>query len=226
MDRASESGRTTLTGGPTTVETPAQFADRFGRMTAAEQDAMRAGAREYIASLMGTARNDAAAAWGQLADKGFNDAKLRTLFGDQEAGLMLSLLRGEKTFSETRSKVLEGSQTSMREAARRDLGDVADPETLARPAPFTRVKQAVFDNPVNAVIDAVLYGNRRSNANEQIGRLLTLQGAERDAAVQALLREAARLNQNTRAQSVVRGLAEMLARGGANAFVQEQQGPQ
>ena len=226
LDRAAEDGRSVLTGGPTTVETPQRFAERFARLTGPEQEAMRSGVREYIASLMGTARNDAATAWAQLADKGFNDAKLRTLFGDQEAGFILNTLRGEKAFSETKSKVLEGSQTSMREAARRDLGDVADPETLARPAPFTRVKQAVFDNPVNAVIDAILYGNRRSNANEQIGRLLTLQGAERDAAVQALLREAVKLNQNTRAQSVVRGLAEMLARGGANAFVQEQQGPQ
>lgn len=223
LDNAAEEGRSVLTGGPTTVETPQRFAERFSGLTDAQKEAMRSGVREYIASLMGTSRNDAAAAWAQLSDKGFNDAKLRILFGDNEAGFILSTLRGEKAFSETKSKVLEGAQTSFREAARRDLGDVADPETLQRPGPVSRVKQAVFDNPVNAVIDAVIYGTRRSRANEEIGRLLTLQGAERDAAVRALLREAERMNQNTRAQSTIRGLAELLARGGANAYVQDQQ---
>ena len=223
LDRMMEEGRTALTGGATTVELPAEFAARFNKMSDAKKEAMRAGVREYIAALMGTSRNAPASAWGQLADKGFSEQKLRTLFGDNEANQILTRLRAEKSFSETRSDVLKGSQTDFRNAARNDLGDVAEPETGTRPTPIQRVKRALIDDPINAAIDSILYGNRRSKANEEIGRILTLQGAERDRAVQALLGVAMREGVDSRKQKMARTLADALAGGYGMSFTAGQQ---
>lgn len=223
LDRAAESGRKdVLTGGPTTVETPAQFEARFARLTEAEQEAMRAGVREYIAALMGTSTNDAAAAWRQLSEKGFNEAKLRTLFGQEVADSIVARLRGEKTYAETRGAVLSGSQTEFRKQAAEDLGDIREPDTMQRPGPVSRVKQAVWNDPVNNVIDALVYGSGRSKANEEVGRLLTLQGRERDAAARALLAEAQRLKAGTTAQTMVRALADFMLRTAGAGYVQQQ----
>jgi hypothetical protein len=68
------------------------------------------------------------------------------------------------------------------------------------------------------VINNVLYGTRRSQANADIGRLLSLQGSERDAAVKSLLAEAQRQQTDTKAQAVAKNLVELMLRSGGAAY--------
>ena len=204
LDNAAEEGRKAFMGGPTTVETPDDFAVRFSKLTDAEKEAFRSGSREYISALMGTSRNAPAAAWSELS-KGFTDKKLRIMFGDTEAEEILRTLRAEKVFSETRGKLTAGSQTAMREEAMRELGDLRDPGTMQRPGPLSRAKTAVIDNPVNAVIDSILYAGR-TGANRDLGRILSMQGPERDRMIAALLREAQQQQIPSRAEALSQGL--------------------
>ena len=204
LDDAAEKGRKAFTGGATTVETPDDFAVRFSKLTDAEKEAFRSGSREYISALMGTSRNAPAAAWSELS-KGFTDKKLRIMFGDTEAEEILRTLRAEKVFSETRGKLTAGSQTAMREEAMRELGDLRDPGTMQRPGPLARAKTAMIDNPVNAVIDSILYAGR-TGANRDLGRILSMQGPERDRMIAALLREAQQQQIPSRAETLSQGL--------------------
>ena len=95
MERAIEDGRRAFVGGATSAETPDQLAARWARMTDAEKEAFRLGAREYVAALMGTARNAPATAWGTMTT-GFNDEKMKIIFGatqaDEIGRLLLSLI--------------------------------------------------------------------------------------------------------------------------------------
>ena len=153
---------------------------------------------------MGTSRNAPATAWSELS-KGFTDKKLRIMFGDTEAEEILRTLRAEKVFSETRGKLTAGSQTAMREEAMRELGDLRDPGTMQRPGPLSRAKTAMIDNPVNAVIDSILYAGR-TGANRDLGRILSMQGPERDRMIAALLREAQQQQIPSRAEALSQGL--------------------
>lgn len=226
LDDAADDGRSVLTGGPTTVETPQRFAERFAKMPDATKEALRSGVREYIASLMGTSRNAPAAAWSKLADQGFNDKKLRIILGDQEADFVLSTLRGEKAFSETRGAVLSGSQTEFRKQAAEDLGDIREPGSINRPGPVGRAKKALFDDPINTAIDSVIYGTRRSSTNAEVGMLLSLQGADRDRAVRALLELSRREGVDTKKQLLARTLADTIAGTAGAVYTNSQQGPQ
>lgn len=217
MDRAAKAGREVFGGTARTAMLPEEFGKVFGAMSPAEQDAFKAGAREYIAGLMGTARNAPATVWGEFS-KGFNADKLRIMFGDDEANRILQTLKGEQAFSNTKSKVLEGSQSAQRLEASQDLADVREPDTGRQAPPMTRVKRALIDEPMNAVINSILYGKSRTRANADIGKLLTLQGAERDSAVQALLREAQRQQSDTRTQALARNLVELVLRSGGAAY--------
>ena len=206
MERQIDAGRQALVGGRNTIS-PEELAANFAKLNDAQKDAFRTGAREYVGAIMGTARNAPASAWGDLST-GFNDKKLRILFGQDDAERILQTLRGEKSFSETRGKVSHGSMSEMRRQADSDLGPVREVDTGRRRGPVMRVKD-VLDDSVNAAIDSVLYGSRRSNANADLGKILSLQGEERDLAVRALMQEAMRQRSNTRAQSVVKLLTEM-----------------
>jgi hypothetical protein len=218
MERAAKAGREDIFSGTArTAQLPDEFAAQFAKMSGAEKDAMRAGAREYVAALMGTARNDPAAAWGEFS-KGFSAEKLKILFGNAEANKILNTMRGEQAFSNTRTKVLEGAQSAQRREAAQGLQDVGDPNTGKQQPIVSRAKSALIDEPINAVINNVLYGTRRSQANADIGRLLSLQGAERDAAVKSLLAEAQRQQTDTKAQAVAKNLVELMLRSGGAAY--------
>ena len=205
VQRAIDNGRTVFSGGPTSALDPKELDAMLSKMKPMERDAYKKGAREYMAALMGTSRSDAASAWQQF-DKSWNREKLELLLGKPDADAVIQRLFAEKEFGATRSKVLEGSQTSFREEARESLADIREPDSGNRPGVISRGWRTLFDQPVNAMIDDVLYGSRRSNLNREIGELLTMQGAERDKVVPILLQEARRLQDPTRAQQIVEAL--------------------
>lgn len=206
MERQIDFGRQALAPGRTTTS-PDELQQTFSALSDAQKDAYRTGAREYVAALMGTARNAPASAWGELMT-GFNDKKLRILFGDAEADRIMQTLRAEKTFSETGGRVTSGSMTTQRRLADEELGPVRSPDTGRMPGPVARVRNTLSD-AANKAIDSVLYGPRRSTANLELGKLLALKGAERDQALQALLLEAQQQANSTRSQAVFQLLTQM-----------------
>lgn len=206
MERQVEAGREVLSPGRSTTS-PDALSENFSKLSDAQKDAFRNGAREYIAALMGTARNAPAAAWSELST-GFNDQKLRILFGNDEAERIMRTLRAERAFSETRGRVLGGSMTAQRRIADEELGPVRSPDTGRMPGPVARARNTMND-AINSAVDKVLYGTRRSDANLELGRILSLTGPERDLVVQALLDEAQNMTNNTRAQAVTQILTQM-----------------
>jgi hypothetical protein len=204
IERAIDAGRKAFTGGATTALSPKMLSEALSKMSPAQRDAYKKGAREYISALMGTSSNDAAAAWREFG-KNWNAEKLRAIVGEEDATEITRRLLAEKEFSKTRGAVMEGTQTSQRTEAREALADVREPDTANMPSPVTRIRRGI-EAPINKVINEVLYGPRRSGMNRQIGEILSLQGDQRDAAVSALLTEARRLDDPTRAQAIIEAL--------------------
>ena len=205
IERAVDNGRSVFSGGPTSALSPEDLKAMLDKMKPLERDAYVKGAREYIAALMGTSRSDAASAWQQF-DKSWNREKLQLLLGKPDADAVTQRLFAEKEFSGTRGDVLAGSQTAFREEAAESLADIREPDSMRKPSPIARAYQGMFANPVNRMIDEVLYGAKRSNLNREIGELLSMQGADRDRLVPVLLQEAKRLQDPTRAQQITDAL--------------------
>lgn len=204
INDAIDAGREVFSGGPTSALSPMALKETFAKLSDAQKEAFRQGAREYVSALMGTSRSDAPAAWAAF-EKSWNAEKLRTILGDDAANQIMQRLRGEAEFSRTRGRVLEGSQTAAREEARAALADIREPDSMNMPSPITRLRSSI-EQPINRVIDEILYGARRSNINRQIGEILSLQGDQRDMAVRALLSEAQRLEDPTRARQIIEAL--------------------
>jgi len=205
IERAVDNGRSVFAGGPTSALSPEDLKAMLDKMKPLERDAYVKGAREYIAALMGTSRSDAASAWQQF-DKSWNREKLQLLLGKPDADAVTQRLFAEKEFSGTRGDVLAGSQTAFREEAAESLADIREPDSMRKPSPIARAYQGMFADPVNRMIDEVLYGAKRSNLNREIGELLSMQGADRDRLVPVLLQEAKRLQDPTRAQQITDAL--------------------
>jgi hypothetical protein len=102
---------------------PDELKMQLGEMNASEREAFQAGARAKVAEFMGTARNDAATAWRELVEKGWNREKLSLLIGDDQAGTLIKRLGGEKTMQDTSSTVTRNSESARRLAAGEAIGD-------------------------------------------------------------------------------------------------------
>jgi len=205
IQRAVEDGERVFTGGKTSALSPRELEAKLANMTDIERAAFQKGARDYIGALMGTSRNDAAAAWGEFA-KSWNAEKLRMLVGEDDAMAITQRLLAEKEFSKTSSDVLAGSQTGFRTEAAAGLRDLRDPDSLSAPSVGQRVKAALAA-PVNRIMDEVMYGT--GNIRREIGEILTLQGPERDAVVAQLLGEASKLQDKTKLQNLTNMLTQV-----------------
>ena len=102
------------------------------------------------------------------------------LIGKNNAQEVTRLLLAEAKFSKTKIDTIDNSHTEFRRDAKKTIGDLTDEASGDQPGVFTRTKKFVFDTPINNLIDEILYSNTRGNLNEQIGKILTLQGRERD----------------------------------------------
>lgn len=198
VEDAVNQGRTALAGGAATSQTPAEISATFRAMSPAQQEAYRQGVREYIYAQMGTARNAPAQAWGDLS-RGWTQEKLAIILGPDEAARILDRMNAERVFSETRGRVNSGSDTARRQEAAADLGDIRAPETGQRPGPINAARGAAAQG-YNSVLDALLPG--RAAGNLDVGRILAMQGPQRDAIIRELLAQAAR-NPNTTAQRAI-----------------------
>lgn len=219
MERALEDGQSMMQGGRVSAMSPPQLAENFGKLSPAQQDAFRSGVRADVEALMGTSRNDSASAWAEFS-KEWNDQKLRIVLGDADAEPIIRRLQSEAVFSQTAGAVLSGSQTEMRRQSAANLGPLRDADTGQTIAPESRLKDAVFNRPVNAAIDSAIYGPRASRANAEVGQMLSAQGPELDALLDALeLRIAARgrrPNVSPQAEGLTRAAVMGAATGSAS----------
>ena len=203
-DRVDE-GFNVFSGGRATAISPRALKDKLAKMSDDERAAFKKGARDYIGALMGTSTNDAAAAWREFA-KNWNAEKLRMVVGEEAAQAVTRRLMSEKVFSETSSDILQNSKTAFRMEASDALRDLRDPTTGNAPTPVQRVKGKLFDEPVNKIINDIIYGSSTSNLNRQVGQILSLQGAERDKVVKTLMREVERMNDPARAEKILNAI--------------------
>ena len=187
MDRAIEDGQTALRGGRVSALPPEELRGEFAKLSLAQKDAFRAGMRRDIAGLMGTAKNDAVAAWGEFA-KTWNEEKLRIVLG-ADAEPIINRLKAEKVFSETRGRIDAGSMTAKRTEATKSLAD-ADPN--ARAGLSTDIISAAPNALLRNVIDPIMLGPRRSRLNADMGKALGKSGPEAQAFLQQLLMQNAR----------------------------------
>jgi len=89
----------------------------FNKLTDAEKEAAREGARTAIGTEIGVAKNGALSGEA-LARSDFNKEKLEILFGKDEAAKLIKALDDERTIANTHNKIIEGSQTAMRAASK------------------------------------------------------------------------------------------------------------
>ena len=210
VDRAIEDGQKAFSGGKASAMSPKMLEAKLAKMTDAEREAFKAGAREYIGALMGTSRNDAAAAWAEFG-KSWNAEKLEMIIGRTNAQEVTRRLLAEAEFSKTKNIAMDGTMTAFRTEAKKSVGDLSDDATGEVPGVLARGKRALFDAPLNALIDEILYKNTRGNLNQQLGKILTLQGRERDQVVSTLLDEAARMGDRTLIDKILNGLVSTAA---------------
>lgn len=166
---------------------PDQLRIEMSRMTPAQRDAFQIGARAQVEQIMGTARNDAAAAIRELAEKGWNAEKLRILLGRRGAAQILSALQRERTFAQTAASVTGNSETSRRLAGMAQLDKTA-----------VGIRAAYQNSGIFGVLRAGglsmldrflrgLTGEQMERITAEVGQQLTAQGPERDALLQALM---------------------------------------
>jgi hypothetical protein len=215
MDRAIEDGQEALRGGRATASSPAEFEVQFNTLSDPQKDAFRTGLRRDIAGLMGTAKNDAAAAWQEFG-KSWNEEKLRIALG-ADAEPIISRLKAEKVFSETRGRVDAGSMTAKRVGAGKSLED-ANPD-------FTGSAVGLFPDPIHLankyVIDPIALGPRRSRLNEDMGKALAKTGPDAEALLRAMLEQTARGQSKKYPQALEMLLRNsLLAAGGGMAASQ------
>ena len=205
IEQALDMGMDIFSGGPKSAMSPVMLEAMLEKMTDAQREAFKAGARDYIGALMGTSRNDAAAAW-QAFGKNWNAEKLEMIIGKKNAQEVTRRLMAEAKFAKTKNIAIDGSQTAFRTDAKKSVADLTDDATGEVPGAFTRGKRALFDAPINSLIDEILYSNTRGNLNQQLGKILTLQGRERDQVVSTLLDEAARMGDRTLVDKILNAL--------------------
>jgi hypothetical protein len=165
---------------------PDELRSQIGKMNVSEKEAFQQGARAQVAEMMGTARNDAGTAWRELADKGWNREKLDILLGPGAADKLIGALRTEKSFQDTATRVAQNSETAARVASQSELGN---PQFGLREGYMAGGvmggARAAGVRSVEKVANAI--GSRsQGKAREELAKLLTATGSERDAIITRL----------------------------------------
>lgn len=115
--------------------TPSFMKKWFDGLTDNEKQAAREGARAAIATEIGVAKNPALTGEA-LSRSDFNREKLKILFGEKEANQLITRLEHERKIADTNNKLIQGSQTAMRNASKEafDLPKASDPSGFIPPA--------------------------------------------------------------------------------------------
>lgn len=105
---------------------PPQLKTMLSNMSASESDGFLAGAQSSIEAMMGNAVNDPLAL-RNMFKKGWNDAKLRILVGDDVADDLLKRMDREASYGTTTNVVSRNSETARRQAAQGEVDPKMSP---------------------------------------------------------------------------------------------------
>lgn len=166
-----------------TSPSPPRFAAAFNPLEQGEKIAFAKGSRGDIDRVLGQKANDLQALRGSLqGEGGWNTANLATVHGQPAADALVSTVDRNLKFRDTHTKVVEGSQTDLRNAARKAMKPDPSTETaLFNPnSTMTGIPLTLAKKGASAVVNALLQSDPTRHYGE-VARALTQQGAARDA---------------------------------------------
>lgn len=154
---------------------PESLARQLSSMDEASREAYLIGARQQVDKIMGTARNDAAAA-KRLFSTGYNKEKMSLILGDEQASALLNAIGAEEVFSATRNAAIGGSDTIPKGLAG---GTIANSENTA--GVIKSLLNLNIGDALSSAGDKVFGGaikNRNERINAEIARILMGQGVD------------------------------------------------
>lgn len=147
-----EQGRTILDTGRNAID-PADLIAQMKGASVGQNLQLSQGARAEINRIIGTKANDRVALQGIVrGDGSWNEQKLRTVFGDEAANRLMSIIDGEATMAATESLATAGSRTQVVKAAQDEYAPKADPSVVREALNFQ------YGNAGARVADALLGG--------------------------------------------------------------------
>ncbi|WP_157083725.1 hypothetical protein [Bradyrhizobium manausense] len=198
---------------------PQQIGDQLVGMTAGERDAFLQGARAQIQTIMGTARNDSSRV-RQLLQKGFNQEKLEMVLGPQAANDLMRQVGFETTAANTSHRVIGNSETAARVAGREDLtpgsSGLGIRDSFAAGG-MMGAARGVGLKLMDRAIEAVQTGRQRA-IEGAMADILTLQGPDRQRAIDAVIRAAQQRDRSGTLARQVRNLASGAALSGSAPY--------
>lgn len=148
--------------------TPDALARHLANLDEASREAYEIGARQKVANVMGTARNDAKSV-RDMFGKGYNAEKLRIMLGEEGAEQILRGLSSEGTFQATRNRVLGGSDTIPKSEAMQTIAHGGSPGF------FKSLANVNVGDAAASLGDTMLGGAlaaRREATNAELAKLL------------------------------------------------------
>lgn len=213
LDGAAEEGAKLLR--PSTRSD--QLRLKWGGMSEPEKEAFRKAARAEIQMEMGRAVQEGNRGLNLIGPTE-NRAKLEIVFGKDAADEIGKRVDAEKVFRETRTKVAHGSETAANQRAADELRIYAPTDGI-RMGPVGRARDAV-NVGMNRAIDAALFRAPGEGTLDDLSRILSAQGSDRDAIVRALLADTGQVAKNQRITNVgQRILQSLIQSGGAGLAV-------
>lgn len=146
---------------------PAQLRRELSGMSASERDGFIQGAQSQIEAMMGNAVNNPATLRNTFR-KGWNEAKLRILLGDDVAADLLRRIDRELTFGQTSNAVVSNSETARRTMAQQEVA----PTMGTVQAPRGRTILDLVEGAFNAARNGI-EGVRRPQINRGMSELQT-----------------------------------------------------
>lgn len=216
---AVEAGTQYLGSGKTTPS-PERFATEFEPLSQGEKIAFGKGSRGNIERVLGTKANDLQALRGELqGEGGWNTAKIATVHGQGAADDLMASVERNLKFRDTHNKVVENSQTAQRTAAAKALKPDPSTETpLLNPnMSLTGLLATGAKKTANWVANGMRPDQTRHYG--EAARVLSAQGAERDAHLQALIDALSRRGENAAAAPAIGNRAALAASLLANDYL-------
>lgn len=215
---AVELGTQYLGSGKTTAS-PERFAADFEPLSPGEKIAFAKGSRGNIERVLGTKANDLQALRTELqGEGGWNGAKIATVHGEPAANELTASVDRNLKFRDTHNKVVENSQTAMRESARDAMKPVAPGETpLVNPSmSITGFLATGAKKAANAALSAVRPDPTRHYG--EVAKALTEQGPARDARIDAIIAALKKRQGNAALSSAAGDRTALVAAVGTNSY--------
>lgn len=189
----------------------------LAKMSAAERDAVEIGLRVAADEAMGRVRNGALKG-RTLLDADFNERKVVAILGEDRGRALINRLLGETKMADTANQVLGNSATARRvdnpfrqQRGQNPVGVVRSLLNLRLGDAGARAWEGVAD----------FLGERQAKAlAERLGPILIAGGAERDAAIENIMRAADAMKRAGAARQGVEGASRGAVMGGGRGAVE------